>query len=85
MPDVDGFEVLRVVRSKHPELKVVVVSGFPQGSMNQATKRLGADVALDKSLAADILLGEPKNCSKFVVVLGSGTVKSSTDSSSPLR
>jgi len=49
MPDVDGLEVLRVVHSKHPELKVVVVSGFPQGGMNQATKRLGADVALDKA------------------------------------
>ena len=56
MPDVDGFEVLRVVRSKHPELKVVVVSGFLQGSMNQAAKALGAVVTLDKNVAADSLL-----------------------------
>jgi CheY-like chemotaxis protein len=56
MPDVDGFEVLRVVRSKHPELKVVVVSGFLQGSMNEAAKMLGAAVTLDKTVAADLLL-----------------------------
>jgi CheY-like chemotaxis protein len=56
MPDVDGFDVLRTVRSKHPELKIVVVSGFLQGSMNQVAKFLGAAVTLDKNLAADLLL-----------------------------
>lgn len=56
MPDVDGFEVLQAVRSTHPELKVVVVSGFLQGNMNRAAKWLGAVVTLDKNLAADLLL-----------------------------
>jgi CheY-like chemotaxis protein len=37
MLDVDGFDVLRTVRSKHPELKIVVVSGFLQGSMKGVT------------------------------------------------
>ena len=56
MPDMDGFEVLRVISSKHPELKTAVVSGFLQGSMNRVAKRLGAVVTLDKDLAADSLL-----------------------------
>jgi CheY-like chemotaxis protein len=56
VPDMDGFEVLRVVRSKHPELKVVVVSGFLKGSMNQPAKLLGAVLTLDKSVGADWLL-----------------------------
>ena len=56
MPDVDGFEVLRLVRSKHPDLKIVVISGFLQASMNQAAKMLGAAVTLDKNVAADLLL-----------------------------
>jgi CheY-like chemotaxis protein len=56
MPDVDGFEVLRLVRSKHPDLKIVVISGFLQGRMNQAAKMLGAAVTLDKNVAADLLL-----------------------------
>jgi CheY-like chemotaxis protein len=52
MPDVDGFEVLRMVRSKYPELRIVVVSGFLQGSMNQA-----ADLLLT---IVDGLLKNPK-------------------------
>ena len=56
MPDMDGFEVLQAIRIKHPELKIVVVSGFLQGAMNQAAKWLGAVVTLDKDLAAGLLL-----------------------------
>ena len=56
MPDMDGFEVLQAIRIKHPELKIVVVSGFLQGAMNQAAKWLGAVVTLDKNVAADVLL-----------------------------
>lgn len=56
MPDVDGFDVLRAVRSKHPELKIVVVSGFLQGGMNQAAKLLGAAVTLNKDVSVDLLL-----------------------------
>jgi two-component system invasion response regulator UvrY len=56
MPDLDGFDVLQTVRRKHPQLKIVVVSGFLQGSMNAAAKKLGAAVTLDKNLAADLLL-----------------------------
>jgi DNA-binding NarL/FixJ family response regulator len=56
MPDVDGFDVLRSVRTKHPELKIVVVSGFLHGSMNQAAKLLGAAATLDKNRATDLLL-----------------------------
>jgi CheY-like chemotaxis protein len=56
MPDVDGFDVLRSVRTKHPELKIVVVSGFLHGSMNQAANLLGAAATLDKNQATDLLL-----------------------------
>jgi CheY-like chemotaxis protein len=56
MPEVDGFDVLQAARRKHPALKIVVVSGFLQGSMNQAANKLGAAITLDKNLAADLLL-----------------------------
>jgi CheY-like chemotaxis protein len=56
MPDMDGFDVLRAVRSRHPEIKIMVVSGFRHGSMNKAAKSLGADATLDKNLATDLLL-----------------------------
>ena len=56
MPDMDGFDVLRAVRFNHSELKIIVVSGFRHGSMNQAAKSLGAATTLDKNLATDLLL-----------------------------
>jgi CheY-like chemotaxis protein len=57
MPDIDGFEVLRAVRTKNPELTILVVSGFLQGSMNKAAKALGADETLDKNVAARFASG----------------------------
>jgi two-component system KDP operon response regulator KdpE len=56
MPDMDGFDVLRAVRSKRPELKIIVVSGFRYESMSKAAKSLGAATTLDKNLAKDLLL-----------------------------
>jgi CheY-like chemotaxis protein len=55
MPDVDGFEVLQAARSTHPELKIVVVSGFLKGNMNLVAKKLGAALTLDKSMASELL------------------------------
>jgi two-component system, OmpR family, KDP operon response regulator KdpE len=56
MPDMDGFDVLRTVRYKHPELRIIVVSGFMQGRMLEPAKLLGANATLDKNLARDLLL-----------------------------
>jgi CheY-like chemotaxis protein len=56
MPDMDGFEVLRAVRSKQPELNIVVVSGLMHGGVLESAKSLGAEATLDKNLAADLLL-----------------------------
>jgi len=56
MPDVNGLEVLGVVRSKYPKLKVVAVSGFLQGKMDQVVRLLGAVTTLDKNVATDSLL-----------------------------
>src|ERR1700732_1981035 len=56
MPDKDGFDVLRTVRSKHPEIKIIVVSGFKYGSMSEAAKSLGAAETLDKNVAKFLLL-----------------------------
>jgi CheY-like chemotaxis protein len=64
MPDTDGFEVLRAVRSKQPELKIVVVSGFMLGKLLAPAKSLGADATLDKNLAIDSLLPMVRNLLK---------------------
>jgi DNA-binding NarL/FixJ family response regulator len=55
MPDMDGVDVLRAVRSKHLELKIIAISGFMHGRMLGVAKSLGADATLDKDLT-DFLL-----------------------------
>ena len=64
MPDMDGFDVLRAVRSKRPELKIIVASGFLHGKMLEPAKALGADAALEKNQATDLLLPLVRNLLK---------------------
>src|ERR1700730_17877950 len=40
MSDMDGFDVLRAVRGKHPELKIIVASGFLHGKMLEPARSL---------------------------------------------
>ena len=51
MPDTDGIEVLRHLRAKYPELKIVVMSGggnrVSRGYLPAATA-LGADHVIEK-------------------------------------
>jgi CheY-like chemotaxis protein len=56
MPDMDGIEVLRIVRAKRPQLKIIVASGFMPEQMLHVAKTLGAIATLDKVLAVDLLL-----------------------------
>ncbi|HEY6291577.1 MAG TPA: response regulator [Terriglobia bacterium] len=56
MPETDGFEVLRVVRSQQPQLKTIAVSGLMQGRLLDSAKILGATATLEKLMAQDLLL-----------------------------
>ena len=56
MPGLDGFDVLRAVRYKQPELKIVVVSGFLHVKMLEPAKSLGAEATLDNDLTTELLL-----------------------------
>ena len=56
MPEMDGFEVLTFARSEVPDLKIIVVSGFMQGTMLKAAKLFGAIDTLDKPIRNDLLL-----------------------------
>ena len=48
MPDTDGFEILQMVRTQMPDLKVLVISGFMQGTLLRAAELVGANATLDK-------------------------------------
>jgi DNA-binding response OmpR family regulator len=50
LPDMDGFDVLRLARATRPELKILVVSGnLPQQTLTRAVE-LGASEVLEKPI-----------------------------------
>lgn len=48
MPEMDGLQVLRLVRSEHPDTSVVIVSGYAKEHLLDVTKGLGADAYIEK-------------------------------------
>lgn len=58
MPDQDGIELIRLIRTELPRLQVLAVSGFMRGSFLHIAKKLGAASALQKPVSEDTLIGE---------------------------
>jgi CheY-like chemotaxis protein len=56
MPKPDGFEILKQLRATAPEVCVLVISGFLQGSLLKAAKYVGAAETLSKTDAPESLL-----------------------------
>jgi len=56
MPRTDGFEVLRSLRVQLPGLPILVISGFMQGALLQASEMLGAAASLLKTEAPGLLV-----------------------------
>lgn len=48
MPGKDGLEVLSLVRSQHPQMKIAILSGFPAQELESDALALGADAYLEK-------------------------------------
>ena len=61
MPNPDGFEVLRTLRSNAHRPRIVAVSGFMKGELLKAADVLGADATLNKTDALELLLPTVKN------------------------
>lgn len=56
MPEMDGVEATRLIRSRHPEVRVVVLTSFPEEGLVQKAMRAGAISYLLKNTAADELI-----------------------------
>jgi CheY-like chemotaxis protein len=56
MPNPDGFELLKLIRSDVRRPRVLAVSGFMKGELLDAADILGADATLSKSDAPELLL-----------------------------
>lgn len=56
LPGVGGIDVLRTVRQRHPDVKVLILSGFPEETYALAMIRNGASGYLCKDCDGDELL-----------------------------
>jgi CheY-like chemotaxis protein len=64
MPRTDGFEVLRSLRVQLPGLPILVISGYMQGALLQASELLGAAASLSKREAPGLLVETVKTLLK---------------------
>lgn len=48
MPYIDGFEVLKFIKSSFPETKVVILTAYGDLTNTEGCKRLGADEVIGK-------------------------------------
>lgn len=56
MPEMDGFELLREVKSRHPDVKVIVLTGFARRQSISDFLLYGADDYLSKPFQVPELL-----------------------------
>jgi two-component system, NtrC family, response regulator HydG len=56
MPEPDGLEVLEYVRSRIPRLKIVVISGFLQGTLIPVAKLFGAMAGIPKPIDSELFI-----------------------------
>ncbi len=57
LPDIDGREVLKDIKSKAPKIKVIIVSGYSDTKTQQELISEGADYFLSKPVMPSKLLG----------------------------
>ncbi len=60
MPDRSGIDILRQIQATHPELKVLILSGFPERQYAVNMIRAGASGYLNKEMAPEELLAAVK-------------------------
>ena len=56
MPEPDGFDLLKTVRSAYPYLRMIVISGFLKGSVLEAARFVGAVATMEKPIEGDALV-----------------------------
>ena len=60
MPEPDGFDILRVERSQHPYLRILVISGYLTGTLLEAARFVGAIATIQKPFDPETLVTKVK-------------------------
>jgi len=55
MPEPDGFDLLKMVHSQLPYLRILVISGYLKGRVLESFRFIGAIATLEKPITPDAL------------------------------
>ena len=55
MPEIDGMEVLRIVKKNHPDIVLIMITGYPSVGSAVKAMRLGVSNYLPKPFSPEIL------------------------------
>lgn len=58
MPELNGFDLLKLVRFRFPYLRIVVISGYLHGALLAAAKICGAIATLEKPITPEALVAK---------------------------
>ncbi|MBN1408277.1 MAG: response regulator [Calditrichaceae bacterium] len=56
LPDIDGMKLFRVIKYRHPDIPVILITGYPDKYDSEEIKELHVDGYLEKPLSADDLI-----------------------------
>jgi len=56
LPDIDGMKLFRVIKYRHPDIPVILITGYPDKYDSEEIKDLNVDGYLQKPLTADDLI-----------------------------
>ena len=58
LPGIDGYEVCKLIKTRHPSMKVIAISGSAVKETKDKILEAGADVFINKPFDAAALLKE---------------------------
>jgi two-component system, NarL family, response regulator LiaR len=61
MPDLDGLSAAQIIRDRHPDIKLVVLSSFEEEHLVQAAHQAGVNAYLLKNVSIDELASAIRN------------------------
>jgi CheY-like chemotaxis protein/cytidylate kinase len=64
MPDIDGIEVLRKIKTDHPEIEVIMLTGYGSEKTRQEAEALGVYAYMSKPVDVETLVNVMKNAHK---------------------